>query len=293
VVVELDGGRLLAADDVGDADGTPVLYLHGAPDCRLARHPDDGIAAAAGVRLVAVDRPGYGGSDPAPTPEPRSWAADVEVLVDRLGIDTFSVAAWSAGAPWAFGLAAGLGGRVRRLVTYGCLAPYESFDDPSVVADSGMRAGIVEELAAGMSMAELVDSFTAMLVPPAPVSLDVAREVVLEQYGPRARAEVESVPGMVDQLARSLAVAVDRHGAAGLAADILVQFDVAFGPLVQEVACPVVLVHGSNDAVAGPGVGEWLARHLPRARVEVWERGHQGLLPEWRRWLELAAGSSR
>ncbi len=89
VVVELGDGRVLAADDVGDPDGTPVLYLHGAPDCRLARHPDDGDRrrrrGAAGAPSTG---PGYGGSDPLPAPDPRTWAPDVEVLVDRLGIDS-------------------------------------------------------------------------------------------------------------------------------------------------------------------------------------------------------------
>ena len=40
-------------DDVGDPDGTPVVYLHGGGDSRLSRHPDDSIAAALGVRLLA------------------------------------------------------------------------------------------------------------------------------------------------------------------------------------------------------------------------------------------------
>jgi pimeloyl-ACP methyl ester carboxylesterase len=60
----------MAVDEVGDPAGAPVLYLHGTPDSRLARHPDDGLAAAAGVRLLAIDRPGYGGSSPLPHRRP-------------------------------------------------------------------------------------------------------------------------------------------------------------------------------------------------------------------------------
>ena len=45
-------------DDVGDPDGTPVVYLHGGGDSRLSRHPDDSIAARLGVRLLALDRCG-------------------------------------------------------------------------------------------------------------------------------------------------------------------------------------------------------------------------------------------
>src|SRR3546814_9854456 len=57
-------GLSLALDDVGDPGGEPVVYLHGTPDSRLARHPDDAIARACGVRLIAIDRPGSGDSDP-------------------------------------------------------------------------------------------------------------------------------------------------------------------------------------------------------------------------------------
>ena len=48
----------MTIDDVGDPAGTPVLYLHGGGDSRLSRHPDDSIASALGVRLLAVDRCG-------------------------------------------------------------------------------------------------------------------------------------------------------------------------------------------------------------------------------------------
>jgi pimeloyl-ACP methyl ester carboxylesterase len=291
VVVELGDGRVLAADDVGDPKGVPVLYLHGSPDSRLARHPDDRIAAWHGVRLVAVDRPGYGWSDPQPRPDPVAWAADVAVLLDHLGIERCSVAAWSAGAPWAFGLGVALPARVKQITTYGCLAPVEAFGDPAVVDASGVRAGVVEELAAGLSVDELAEQFVAVLAPPAPVDLDLAREVVTEAYSPRARADVEAVPGLLDQLARSLAAAVERHAGAGIAADVAVQFGPQPAVPLHEVRRPVTLVHGARDPIAGPAVGEWLRSRLQHQEswFEVWEHGHQGLLVDWPRWLATCA----
>jgi pimeloyl-ACP methyl ester carboxylesterase len=294
-VVQLPDGRRLAADDVGDPGGDPVLYLHGAPDCRLARHPDDGIAAGLGIRLVAVDRLGYGDTDELPLPwgvavDPRRWADDVRVLLDHLGIDRCRVAAWSAGCHWAFGLAAGLPDRIEGVVPYGCLAPYESFDDPEVVAASGPRAGVAEELAAGTSLRELVDGFTSMLLPAPPVSLDLARELVVETWSPRARDEVGAVPGLVDPLARSLAATANAHGEQGMALDLALQFDTGLPEVLGAVACPVVLVHGAHDGLAGPAVGEWVAGQLWSARVETWDLGHQGLLVDWAGWLALAAG---
>lgn len=301
IVVELPDGRVLAADDVGDPAGAPVLYLHGSPDCRLARHPDDGVAASAGIRLLAVDRPGYGASDPLPPGAPagvRAWADDVVVLLDRLGVGRCAIAAWSAGAPWAFGLAAALPDRITAVVTYGALAPYEALAgptaDPEAAAASASRADVAADVAAGMTVDELAEGFAAMLLPAPPIDLGFARDVVLEGYSPAARAEVESVPGLVDQLARSLAAAVDRpgQGVAGLAADLAVQFTAGLADgVLADVRCPVTLVHGEHDPIAGPAVGTWLAAHLPNAAgatVEVWPRGHQGLLVDWVRWLGLA-----
>ena len=40
---DLPDGRRLCFDDVGDPDGPVVVYVHGTPDSRRARHPDDDV----------------------------------------------------------------------------------------------------------------------------------------------------------------------------------------------------------------------------------------------------------
>jgi pimeloyl-ACP methyl ester carboxylesterase len=159
------------------------------------------------------------------------------------------------------------------------------------VAASGPRAGVAEELAAGASLRELVEAFTSMLLPPPPVTLDLARELVVEAYSPRSREEVGSVPGLLDQLARSLAATANAHGDLGLALDMALQFDAGLPEVLDDVACPVLLVHGEFDLLAGPAVGHWVADRLSSARVETWDHGHQGLLAAWARWLALASAA--
>jgi pimeloyl-ACP methyl ester carboxylesterase len=299
LTVDLADGRVASADVVGDRAGRPILYLHGSPDCRLARHPDDGIAAALGVRLIAVDRPGYGRSTPLPGPGPvdaRAWAADVDAVLDAVGVDDVAVAAWSAGTPWAFGYAAARPDRVRQVVTYGAVAPLEAMGgDESVAAASGPRTGMAGMVGDGVSVEELADEVASLLVPAGPVDLALARDLVVEAYTAKALAEVESVPGLLDQLARSFAAAVEHHGDAGLRADLTVQFRTGFvEDVLTDVRAPVVAVHGEHDGVAGPAVGAWLVDHLPgttAARTEVWPFGHQGLLVAWARWLELTFAS--
>jgi pimeloyl-ACP methyl ester carboxylesterase len=46
--VGLPDGRAVAVAEAGDAHGWPVLFFHGFAGSRLQRHPDDGLATAAG-----------------------------------------------------------------------------------------------------------------------------------------------------------------------------------------------------------------------------------------------------
>jgi pimeloyl-ACP methyl ester carboxylesterase len=85
--------------------GLPVLYVAGYGYCRQARHPDDALAAGAGVRLLAIDPPGLGGSDPLPGYTLRSWARDGIELAGHLGLGRFAVLGWSWGGPYALALA--------------------------------------------------------------------------------------------------------------------------------------------------------------------------------------------
>ena len=84
--LELDDGRGVAYESWGDPNGRPVVFAHGTGDSRLARHPDDGLTASLGVRLVTVDRPGQGwtgqvGVVPALIPQARFDAADAVAFV--------------------------------------------------------------------------------------------------------------------------------------------------------------------------------------------------------------------
>jgi pimeloyl-ACP methyl ester carboxylesterase len=89
-------GRTLAYCEWGHPTGSPVLLVHGGPGSRLLC-PDEDATAAAGVRLLTVDRPGYGGSDARPDPTLLGWADDVQALADRLGLERFAVVGFSAG----------------------------------------------------------------------------------------------------------------------------------------------------------------------------------------------------
>ena len=120
----LSDGRDLAYALWGDPDGEPVFLFHGAPGSRMFV-PDPQITARAGVRLVTVDRPGYGGSDPDPGRSILDWPADVRQLADAIEVLRFAVVAHSSGGPYALACAHELTDRVSAVALVSCVAPYD------------------------------------------------------------------------------------------------------------------------------------------------------------------------
>lgn len=91
-------------------------------------------ATGAGVRIVALDRPGYGLSDFQPHRTILDWPRDVEEAAEALGLTRFSVIGSSGGGPYALACAYELPERVTRA---GLISGVGSYDAPG--ATQGMR----------------------------------------------------------------------------------------------------------------------------------------------------------
>ena len=81
----------------GAPDGLPVFGLHGTPGSRLVRNADPDLYERHGVRWIAYDRPGYGGSDPHVGRSVADAPADIGAIADELGLDRFAVVGASGG----------------------------------------------------------------------------------------------------------------------------------------------------------------------------------------------------
>jgi pimeloyl-ACP methyl ester carboxylesterase len=99
--VRLRSGRALAFGDYGSRVGHAVFALHGAFSCHQFFAMFDGLAAQRGLRLLAPDRPGQGGSDYDPTFSVETWPAIVAELASALQIEDFSMIAYSEGGLFA------------------------------------------------------------------------------------------------------------------------------------------------------------------------------------------------
>jgi pimeloyl-ACP methyl ester carboxylesterase len=111
-VMELQDGRELAWLELGNPMGPPVLAFHGTPGSRLQLSFLPDRVKAAGVRFIALDRPGYGHSTFQPNRRLIDWPLDVAALADHLGLERFSVVGISGGGPHAAVCARFMGERV-------------------------------------------------------------------------------------------------------------------------------------------------------------------------------------
>jgi len=100
-IIPLRDGRAMGVAVVGKSDGFPIFHCHGSGSSRLEVKLLAAAATAQGVRLIGLDRPGVGRSDPKPGSQLLDWPDDVGEVADQLGIERFAIEGLSAGGPYA------------------------------------------------------------------------------------------------------------------------------------------------------------------------------------------------
>lgn len=124
---DLPDGRRIAYRVYGDPSGRPVLTLHGTPGSRLKFAIADAAARTRGLRLISIDRWGYGSSSAHPRPSLRAFADDITRLLDALDADRTAVMGISGGGPFTVAVAGGLG---QRITCAALVAPVGEMADP-------------------------------------------------------------------------------------------------------------------------------------------------------------------
>lgn len=134
--LRLADGRTLACLELGTPSGVPVLYFHGYPGSRLEARVAAAVAGRLGLRLLSVDRPGFGQSTFQPGRRIGGWAADIDALADQLGLRRFSIVGVSGGGPYALACAASLSHRLAHVALVCPLGP---------LAAAGAKAGMLAQ----------------------------------------------------------------------------------------------------------------------------------------------------
>lgn len=125
--IRLHDGRLLGYAEYGDIHGRPLLYFHGLPGSRLdiSGPTPSVIAGKLGIRVVALDRPGFGLSDFQPERTLGDWPNDVVEIADVLRLDTFAVLGLSGGGPYAAACARFIPERLTAAAIVGGITPLD------------------------------------------------------------------------------------------------------------------------------------------------------------------------
>jgi 3-oxoadipate enol-lactonase len=225
-------------------EGPPVVLIHSdVADSQLWRGQVEALALS--HLVVTYDRPGFGRT--TLPPGPFSQVADLEGLLDRLGLERVSLVGCSGGGNVALDFALTHPQRVDRLVLVAAglagwewSAELEAADDEETRLfeagdDEGAAEGQVRIWADGRRRPDEVDAGVR----------DYTREAVLQSYAHYRAALEQGEPGPA---VRSDPPASERLG---------------------EVRAPTLVVVGEADVEDMHGIADRLAAGIPGARKEV------------------------
>jgi pimeloyl-ACP methyl ester carboxylesterase len=259
-------------------DGPPVVLLHGSSTSSLLLLPL--LERLQGAWGIAVDRPGFGLSDPADVPRERFRQAAVEWLdgvLDALGLDATALAGSSMGGTWALWYALARPERVRRLVLLGAapLLPSTRVPPPlRVMATPGIGEllqttmkpshKMVVKMMASMGEKETIVKFPAQI---------------------EALVAAGRDPVVAHVNLKELRAAISPFG---FRRALRVQSD----ELRSIVTC-TMLVWGDHDPIGSVEVAEAIHDLIPNTRLEVLPEGHAPWLGNPERTAELVSGFVR
>ena len=239
--------------------GPAVVLVHGLASS-MYTWADVIPALAKEHDVVAVDLPGFGGSDIPDDLSPSVYPDTVLALMDRLGISRATLIGNSLGGAVAVVLAARHPERVRRLVL---------IDSAGFNLDPSRRPLILRLLGFG-PVAAALDAL--------PVRRRVVTAALRQVFYDRAHVTPEKVEEYLAPLARPGATEAIRS---------LLARQAAFGlpALVREVRVPTMIVWGRNDRWIPAADADRFASAIPAARKVVLEEcGH---VPQEERPAEL------
>src|SRR5262245_36096851 len=265
----LADGRRLRFEVYGGGNGPLVFLAHATPGSRVALRPDDTTLGRLGARLVAYDRPGYGGSDPRADRTVADAADDVSAIADALDVATFAVYGIGGGGPHALACAAVLSDRVTRVAALAGPAPHDA-DGLDWLA--GMNKSTVEEFtAAGVGADALAAELAPVMVRLREQPAAVLDALETELPAPD-RAELAQ-PAMRVQVAAGMVEAL-RGGLQGWVDDDLAMLRPwGFDPAA--ITAPTMLWYGAQDVLTPVGHGDWLYRAIPGSTyVRAAGQGH-------------------
>ena len=259
--MRLPDGRNIGCLQVGRPDGFPIFHFHGNGSSRREVEMLADAAAAAGVRLIGLDRPGIGESDPAPGRTLLDWPEDVAHVADALGIGRFAVQGISAGGAFSLACAYRIAHRLTACALVSSICP------PELVLQGGpvwMRTA----WAFTRFRADLALACMRFLLPDEP-SGEAGAEVRLARIAPflgKADRDVLQRQDVRNALVRSLAES-RRQGGQANRLELLALLQSWNLPIERVPLREVFLWHGEQDRLIPIAPARLLAERLPRCNA--------------------------
>ncbi len=262
-------GRSLRAIELGAPDAPLLVVHHGTPMSGAVFRPEADSADRMGLRLLAYDRPGYGGSTRQEGRKIADAAADVAAILDHLGVERFATYGISGGGPHALACAVLLPERCAAAATVAGVGPYDA-PDLDFLADMG--EGNIEEFGAAREGGE---ALTKNLSEQATGMLAAQPEELVDAMRPHL-SDVDAA-ALTGELAAYLLDAMKKGLEPGL--DGWFDDDIAFtqqwGFDLGSTRVPVAVWQGEQDHMVPPGHGRWLGSHVAGAEASIFpEEGH-------------------
>ena len=242
-----------------------VFYSHGFPASRVEALAAHQAASERGLTIVALDRPGFGGSEWYAGRSFEDWAGDVELVANELGIERFSILGVSGGTPTAVAAAGLLAKRTNTLVVVSGVGP--------LVGRASLQ---------GMNFANRGFLLLGKYVPPVaragiwglayiwrtfPRAVAVWFGILLPAVDRRivARREVSTI------LARNIKEALVQGGRGIVSEFVLLASD--WSHLLSKVSVPTHVWHGTGDTYVPYCMGEELHRGIKGSTFHKVEGG--------------------
>src|ERR1700753_2760688 len=277
LTIALTDGRTVEVLALGPPGGLPLVVHHGTPGGGLVPYdPPTEIAVRHGLRVIHFAAPGYSRSRPRPVRRVANVAEDVAEILDALGAETFVTHGTSGGGPHALACAYLLPGRCLAAASIAGVAPR---DAEGLDWLAGMGSENIEEFAAAESSPA---DLTAFLEKEAgALGAVTGGDIIAGPRGLIGDADKAVLPGeYADFMAASLRAAVARGVAGWYEDDMAFVSDWGFElgpdttavrgvPGADDPPAPVAVWQGAQDRMVPFGHGQWLASHLPGARVHL------------------------
>lgn len=277
---QLKDGRRLGFAEYGDPSGKPVILFHDLWGNRTLRHPDDHILQQLGIRLIGIDRPGYGMSTRKPNRTLMDVVDDTMLLASGLNLKQFAVLGYSAGAPYALACAYRFPDIVTHCAVVSSLPP---MDDPQ-----GFRA-VNARYARLFQLARNMEGFLRLLMQGF-FWVDSRRK---PEYF--LRELMASMPPVDQQILGNPLVFLQRSvmwkdiqtNGSDSFVDELVTLIKPWGFRLQSVQVPVDIWWGELDTFSAPLVAKRMADFIPNANLHLnSSAGHLVLYSHWQGILE-------